>query len=301
MRYRPFGISGKAVSSVSFLLREAPNMNTPQSWRTMVFSAMENGVNCFEITEGLNVIPLGIGEVLRSVERRLMFLAWRLRGDGSRALTADMIAASVQGGLTRTGAYYFDLLTMDEVAYDTLDESAHAYLADLKAAGLCLQIGIVGDGPTIDTCIQAGTFDVLITPFDLTSDWQARRRVRDASDRNMIIVGSNPFPAAQIRAASAAAGTGSLLRGASLSKPKEPLAGAGTYAFLHKTTGWSAEEICLGYLLTEPSFSTIQVESFRAETINRYASVADRDLPTGVAAQIEMARFSKDTGERRRA
>ena len=300
MRYRPFGISGKAVSSVSFLLREAPNMNTPQAWRTMVFAAMENGVNCFEITEGLNVIPLGIGEVLRSVERRLMFLAWRLRGDGTRALTAEMIAASVQGGLTRTGAHYFDLLTMDEVAYDTLDASAHAYLADLKAAGLCLQIGIVGDGPSIDTCIQTGAFDVLVTPFDLTSDWQARRRVRDASDRNMIIIASNPFPAAQIRAASTAAGSDSLLRGG-LFKPKEPLAGAGTYAFLHKTTGWSAEEVCLGYLLTEPSFSTIQVESFRAETINSYASVADRDLPTGVSAQIEMARFSKDTGERRRA
>jgi aryl-alcohol dehydrogenase-like predicted oxidoreductase len=301
MRYRPFGVSGKAVSAVSFLLREAPNMNTPQAWRTMAFSAMESGVNCFEITEGLNVIPLGIGEVLRSVERRLMFLAWRLRGDGRRALTANMIAASVQGGLQKTGALYFDLLTMDEVAYDTLDESAHAYLADLKAAGLCLQIGIVGDGTSVDTCIEAGTFDVLVTPFDLTSDWQARRRVRDAADKNMIIMACNPFPAAQIRAASTAAGKDSFLRGGGLFKSKEPLAGAGTYAFLHKTHGWTAEEVCLGYLLTEPSFSTVQIETFRPETINRYASVADRDLPTGVAAQIEMARFSRDTGDRRRA
>ena len=39
MRYRPFGISGKAVSAVSLLLREAPNMTTPQAWWAMVFAA----------------------------------------------------------------------------------------------------------------------------------------------------------------------------------------------------------------------------------------------------------------------
>ena len=33
MRYRPFGASGKAVSAISLLLREAPNMTTPHAWR----------------------------------------------------------------------------------------------------------------------------------------------------------------------------------------------------------------------------------------------------------------------------
>ena len=306
MRYRPFSMAGKAVSAVSFLLREAPNMNTPQTWRTMVFAAMENGVNCFELTEGLNIIALGVGEALRSVERRLMFLSWRLRGDGRRALTAEIIADSVRGGLSRTGAQYFDLLTLDELAYESMDDGAHAYLADLKAARLCHQIGIVGDGPSIEGCIHSGAFDVLVTPFDLTSDWQARRRVRDAADRNMTVIACHPFPSAQIRAAGAPPGvaskTANLLRGVGLlASRSNPLAGVGTYAFLHKTPGWTAEEVCLGYLLTEPSFATVQVESFRAESITRYAAVADRDLPTGVAAQIEMARFSEEGGDRRRA
>ena len=303
MRYRPFGATGKAVSAVSLLLREAPNMNTPQAWRIMAFAAMENGINCFELTAGLDVMALGIGEALRSVERRLMFLSWRLRGDGSHTLTAEMIAASVRGGLQRTGAIYFDLLTMDEVAYESMDEGAHAYLADLRSAGLCLQIGIVGDGPMVDACIKLGTFDVLVTPFDLTSDWQARRRVRDASDRNMTIVACDPFPAAQIRAAGGGSGSSIQRGGSSLLKrsASDPLAGAGTYAFLHQTSNWTAEEICLAYLLTEPTFASIQVEAFRAESLSRYAGVADRDLPTGVAAQIEMARFSQVNGDRRRA
>ncbi len=300
MRYRPFGVSGKAVSAVSLLLREAPNMTTPQAWRTVMFAAMENGINCFELTAGLDVLALGVGEALRSVERRLVFLSWKLRGDGSQSLTAETIAASVRNGLQKTGAKYFDLLTMDEAAYETLEPSAHGYLADLRAAGHCLQLGIVGDGPVVDTCIQSGAFDVMATPFNLTSDWKARRRVRDAADRNMTIIAYDAFPPAQIRAGgggNAPVRGGSLLRRA----PAEPLAGVGTYAFLHQTSSWSAEELCLAYLMTEPTFATVQVEAFRAESIARIAAVTDRDLPTGVAAQIEMARFSADRGDRRRA
>ena len=52
MRYRPFGATGKAVSAVSLLLREAPNMATPQAWRALAFSAMESGVNAFELSAG---------------------------------------------------------------------------------------------------------------------------------------------------------------------------------------------------------------------------------------------------------
>jgi aryl-alcohol dehydrogenase-like predicted oxidoreductase len=300
MRYRPFGISGKAVSAVSLLLREAPNMTTPQAWRTVIFAAMENGINCFELTAGLDVLALGVGEALRSVERRLVFLSWKLRGDGSHSLTADAIAASVRNGLQKTGAKYFDLLTMDEAAYQTLEPSAHGYLADLRAAGHCLQLGIVGDGPVVDACIQSAAFDVMATPFNLTSDWKARRRVRDAADRNMTIIAYDAFPPAQIRAG----GGGNVpMRGGSLLRrgPAEPLAGVGTYAFLHHTSSWSAEELCLAYLMTEPTFATVQVEAFRAESIARIAAVTDRDLPTGVAAQIEMARFSADGADRRRA
>ncbi len=300
MRYRPFGISGKAVSAVSLFLREAPNMTTPQAWRAMVYSAMENGINCFEISAGLEVAALGMGEALRAVERRLIFLSWRLRGDGSQPLSAQAIAASVRGGLQRTGAGYFDLLTMDEAAYESLEPNAHGYLADLRAAGHCLALGIVGEGAASEACIASASFDVLATPFNLTSDWKARRRVRDAAAHNMTIIAYDAFPQAQIRVG--AGGGGGHVRGGGLlqRKPADPLAGAGTYAFLHQTSSWSPEELCLAYLLTEPTFATIQIEAFRAESISRIAAVTDRDLPTGVAAQIEMARFSAE-GERRRA
>lgn len=301
MRYRPFGVSGKAVSAVSLLLREAPNMATPQAWRTMMYAAMESGINCFELSAGLDVAALGVGEALRAVERRLVFLSWKLRGDGRNALTAQAIADSMRSGLQKTGAGYFDLLTMDEAAYETLEPSAHSYLGDLRAAGHCKALGIVGDGPVVDTCIQTAAFDVMATPFNLTSDWKARRRVRDAADRNMTIIAYDAFPPAQIRVGGSSGGMS--IRGGSMVRKSasDPLAGAGTYAFLHTTSSWTAEELCLGYLMTEPTFATVQVEAFRAESIARIAAVTDRDLPTGVAAQIEMARFSADTHDRRRA
>ncbi|HVK42457.1 MAG TPA: hypothetical protein VM471_08265, partial [Phenylobacterium sp.] len=110
MRYRPFGASGKAVSAVSLLLRDAPNMSSPGAWRSLVISAMESGVNSFEATAGSDVLALGLGEALGAVERRLIFLGWRLRGNPAGAVTARDIADHVRAALQRTRAGYLDLL-----------------------------------------------------------------------------------------------------------------------------------------------------------------------------------------------
>ena len=198
MRYRPFGASGKAVSAISLLLREAPNMTTPHAWRTLVFSAMESGVNCFEITAGSEIMALGFGEALRAVERRLIAIGWRIHGDPRKVLTAEAISNSVRGGLARTGAGYFDVLMLDEAAFETLAPDAQGYLADLRAAGLVLQMGVVGDGDSIDACLESGLFDVLATPFSLVSDWKARRRIKDASARDMTMIAYNTSKAAVI-------------------------------------------------------------------------------------------------------
>jgi aryl-alcohol dehydrogenase-like predicted oxidoreductase len=298
MRYRPFGAMGKAVSAVSLLLREAPNMATPQAWRTVVFAAMESGINCFELTAGADVMALGVGEALGAVERRLMFVAWRLRPNPAGTLSAKDIADSVRGGLQKTRAGHFDLLVIDEPAYEMLTPDGLSYLSDLRAAKLCLELGVAGDGATIDTCIRSGLFNVLVTPFSLVSDWEARRRIRDASAADMTLVASDPIPTGldMPRAARAP-----LQRRGLLAPRAEPLAGSGTYAFLQATSGWTAEEICLAYALTEPAFSTVQIEANRAETLGRLAAVPDRDMPTGVAAQIEMARFGAIGGHKQRA
>lgn len=301
MRYRPFGASGKAVSAVSLLLRDAPNMGAPGAWRTLIISAMENGVNSFEATAGSDVLAIGLGEALSVVERRLIFLAWRLRGNPAGAITARDIADNVRAALQRTRAGYLDLLMMDETAAETMTPDAHTYLADLRNGGVCLQIGVVGDGPVIDRCISNDVFDVLATSFNLVSDWQTRRRIRDASAANMTLIGVDPFPTGLQATPTVRNETERPMRRGLLGvrRPDPLAASVGAYGFLHDTPGWSYEELCLGFALTEPAFASIQLEAGRADMIERMSAVTDKDLPTGVAAQIEMARFGQIAAQRR--
>ncbi len=297
MRYRPFGATGKAVSAVSLLLHPAPGMSSASAWRSLVFAAMENGINSFEVAAGSDVLALGVGEALSAVERRLIFLSFRLRGNPAGSITARDIAESVRSGLQKTRGGYLDLLMMDEAAVETLTPDAHTYLADLRAAGVCLQIGVAGDGAAVEQCIKSELFEVLAIPFSLTSDWQARRRIREASAANMTLLGCDPFPT-NLHASPTRAEPERSLRSLLVRKP-DPLANVGAYAFLQDTPGWSQEELCLAYALTEPAFAAIQLELWRADAIERMAAVADRDLPTGVAAQIEMARFGQLATQRR--
>jgi hypothetical protein len=44
--------------------------------------------------------------------------------------------------------------------------------------------------------------------------------------------------------------------------------------------------------------TTVRFEVDRIDHLARLAEVPDRDLPTGVAAQIEMARFSEDASRK---
>ena len=64
------------------------------------------------------------------------------------------------------------------------------------------------------------------------------------------------------------------------------------YTFLHTTADWTAEEICLAYALTEPTLASVQIEPDNIIHMQALADVAERELPPGLPAQIEMSRFS---------
>ena len=65
-----------------------------------------------------------------------------------------------------------------------------------------------------------------------------------------------------------------------------------TRAYCFTCKGWTAEEICLAYCLTEPSIASVLVECEDPEHLAALAAVPDRDMPPGLAAQVEMARFA---------
>jgi aryl-alcohol dehydrogenase-like predicted oxidoreductase len=294
MRYRPFGTSGKAVSAVSLALRQSGGPATAQAWRSLIFAGMENGINCFDIGAGSEALERGVAEALQAVERRLLFLIFTIQGNPLRPLSAEALADLIRQGLKRTAAGYFDVLMLDEAAYAALTPQAILLLKRVREANMTLQLGVAGDGETLNDCIKDPAYDVLATSYNLTSEWRARRLLREAAAAGMTAIAYDVAPAALVRPAK------------EFKLPKlrkqthQALAGAGTYAFLHETSRWTAEELCVAYALTEPSLATLQIDMSLMGQMEALAAVPDRDPPTALGAQVEMARFSSEQPDQRR-
>ena len=273
MRYRPYGKSGHVVSAVSLLL-DGGVRRSARDWRSLILGALDLGINGFEIAGDAPALIEGVGEALGDIERDLLFIAWR-----PRALPAEP-GALIEAILLRTGLGYFDLLNFDDAPPpgDVLDR--------LRQARLVRSWGLTSDDEDTDLLIARGAFDALTTCYSPVSGWRERNRLKAAAERGMAVIARNIWPESMQHKP--------VLFKKPLLGRREPLAGVGGYNFLDSTPGWTAEEICLAYVLTEPAVTTVRFEVDRLDHLERLAEVPDRDLPTGVAAQIEMARFSAD-------
>lgn len=282
MRYRPFGNSGMAVSAISLLLSEDPKARRPTDWRKLLVCALEAGINTFEIATTSPAVLDAVAAVAQSINRRLIFIMWRLDGRQS----AEDLASDLDAALEHTGLGYFDLLMLRDPT-GALSPEAVVVLKGLQERKLTRLLGVAGDEDMIDAYLATGAFEAMSTTYHLSSGWRERNRIKSAAERNMAIICRESWPEAMRE-----------LKAEPLGKrrwfePKpHPLKGVGTYHFLNGTPGWTAEELCLAYALTEPAITSVQVEAGTPERIQRLAAVTEMDLPTGVAAQIEMARFS---------
>ena len=298
MRYRPFGQTGTAVSAVSLALTDVRGWDAGD-WTALVHAALEQGINAFEIVGRSPAIADGLAAGLGDLERRLVFVGLRLgvEAAGHRDYSAQGLAGAIQATLARTGLDYLDVVLLDDPAEDALSPDALAALKAERARGAVRMIGVAGLNPAIDYYISTGAFNVLAMPFGIMSGWLDRRRIREAIDREMAVMGTAFIPEGLARQVAEAQPKRGLLG----KKWSNPLEGVGTYAFLDTTPGWTMEEICLAYALTEPSLATMQVTSDQVRQLEVFASVAERDLPAGLSSRIEMARFSAsgDASQRR--
>lgn len=274
MRYRPFGKSGLVVSVVSLLL-DGATCHATRDWRQIIHTALECGVNSFEVANESPHLLEALEQTLAHVERELLFFVWR-----PRALAADP-RPTIEAFLTRTGLGYLDLLL-----FETLPPPAEVLDGirfDRRVRALALTAG-----DDTDDLLRAGLgFEALAAPYHPLSGWRDRNRLKAAAERDMAVIAQDILPEALQEKQAAP-------RKRSLFSRPEPLAGAGGYHFLHNTSGWDPETLCLAYVLTEPSVTTVLVAARRPADVERLAEIPDRDLPSGVAAQIEMARFSAD-------
>ena len=292
MRYRPFARAGMAVSALSLIL-DGTEEGEASDWCDLLHAAFEEGVNAFEIVRPSSELLRGIAEGAAAVRRSLLFIALRV-GDTTDAahLTEWIDAVLSEAGLTEV-----DLLSLE--ADPAWVGGVPAAVRALRDQGRVRRLAIAGDSEALAEQVTAGAFDALITPFNILSGWRERHMIRLAMERQMAVIGCDPHPA---QAAALAQAAHAEAKPGWFAKP-QPLAGIGTYGFLDRTPGWTAEQLCFAYALTEPALATVLARVESREHLAMLAEITERDLPAAVSAQIEMARFSAEraSGVERRA
>ena len=302
MRYRPFGRSGVVVSAISLSLTD--NLKRPRDvagWARMIHSALETGINCFEITDLSPALVQGLATAFGDLERRLYFVSARADMALLGETQARQAATEVRALVEETGLEYLDLLLAGEPPGSPTPGEVAASVAPLQSlteSRLVKLLGVHGIGDGLDASIATGAFDAIATPYSLASGWRERHRIKEASRRDLAVIGLDYHPEEMVEAAKGPKPK----RSSIWRRASDPLSGSGSYEFLNRTPGWSAEEICLSYALTEPSLSTVQVVVGDEASLQTLSEIPERDMPAGVAAQIEMARFAPPpaTGDRRR-
>jgi aryl-alcohol dehydrogenase-like predicted oxidoreductase len=288
MRYRPFNMTGLSVSAITLLLDDDANWRAGECVK-LVNAALETGVNSFELA-GLNPeIAQAVASAIKAVGRRVLVLSLRLDGgrSGDRAgFTPEGLRSQIANALLHTGAQYFDAVILDDPADGEVSPDAIKVLEAAKSARQIRQIGLSGASATTDKYMAGGRFDLLATGFGVKSGWIERNRIKAAQDLGMTVTGYGfEVDAAPERAAS--------LRPKGLKglffKPDPTVVHA--YDFMRKAKGWTADEMGLAFALTEPALATVLVEARSVKHLQGLAAAVERELPSGVGAQIEIARL----------
>ncbi len=286
MRYRPFTRSGLSASAITLVLDDGP-MRAAERVK-LLRAALESGVNSFELAGCGEVVEI-LADAVAAVGRRAVVLSLSVgrAAGGLPDFAPAALTAAVETALERTRAERFDVITLEKPDVGELSPEAIDALERVRTQGGARMIGLSGGGAATDAYMAARSFGVLATAFNLKSGWPERNRIKSAVARGMTIVGYD-YELEPVRRAAEAPGRG---LGRLFRRPAAPREHA--YDFMQQTPGWTAAQIGLAYALTEPALASVRVRAGSAEEFQVLAEVADRELPAGVAAQIEMARFAE--------
>jgi aryl-alcohol dehydrogenase-like predicted oxidoreductase len=288
-----------ATSAVTLSLTDEIASHGPDRVRDLVLAALEAGVNSYHVAGCDPNLAATVGEALAVVERRLLCVSMRLgltagRMGTTRDFSPEAMTAAIDHGVNASGLDHLDFIVLDEPGMDELSRDSLEALKAARASGRVGLLGVSGANDAMDAYISTNAFDVLVAPYHLRSGWKERNRLKAAVERDMGIVAYGWFPEefATLKSTEAVTGKKTGFFGGFVKAQEHPLQGMGTYQFLHKTMNWTAEEICLSYALTEPALATVLIEARDVEHLNALAAVPEREMPPGLAAQVEMARFA---------
>jgi aryl-alcohol dehydrogenase-like predicted oxidoreductase len=293
VRYRPLGRDGRSISAVMLAVSDEPKK--PADRTALIFAALEAGVNAFEVHGADTAQTLAIvARAVSQAPRDALVLALRLGPDprhASQAFSREWIVHAVERTLSAAGLARLDLLTLDLPGPGAFTAEVRRTLKAARESDRVALIGAAGEDRGLDEVLDAPELDVLIAPYNLRSGWPERNRLKRAAQRNLIVIGCDSYPApAQGRRREDVGGGGRGLFG--LGRKTARLEQSGGYAFLDRFNGWTPGELCLSYALTEPSLCSMLVDPTDPHVLQGLAAAAERELPAGVSAQIEMARFA---------
>jgi len=194
-----------------------------------------------------------------------------------------------------TGFDYLDFLTLDHPTQNRVPEDTMAFLMNLRRAKMLRRLCAIGEAIDFPELWQSADYHAIITSLNIDSDWAKRNAITQSLSLDINIFCENYFPEylrnAHNHVKSQRVG-GFLGMGGKF----DPLVNTGTYAFLHQTPDWTAEELCLAYVLAEPNVSSVWIAPENLAQLRSLADVPERELPSSVPAQIEMARFNNKSG-----
>lgn len=276
MRYRPFTNTGLSSSALTLSLTPGAACDAHK----LVCTALEGGVNSFCFAAGDEEAAEALRRAVATTGRGVLILMLRLDLDGPG------FERQVRSSLAISGASFMDAVVVAPAGPGALSKTAMADLEALRGSRLTRQLALAADGATAEARLADMEFDILATRYGVASGSAERRLLKVAASRGLTVVARDyhvdpspshlPNPGNRL---------GRLFRAPRAVAPR-------AYGFLEQTHGWEPRQITLGYALTEPCLASVMVEAADPSALERLIESVERELPAGVAAQIEIARFS---------
>ncbi|OXE37258.1 MAG: hypothetical protein CGW95_02585 [Phenylobacterium zucineum] len=288
MLHRPYGNNGRTISSIAVQLDDARGDVSYETWRARVRTAILQGVTAFEVVTASKALAEALGVEVAPFDQAGFVVSWRLRAAGRSAITGLDIADAVDQALDWTGLSSLDILMLEGDVYKALEPTAWDVLESLARTGGFERLGIVGGESAADLCLSDRRFTALKTFYGIGDNQVLRRKIIEASRLDTIVLARAYF--------------GSLAEADAprslLSEIKDLLGfGASTLHdhataldFLKTTPGWTAEDLNLACLLTDPVITAAVIETIDAEAIARLSRSIERELPKSIFAHLEIAR-----------
>ena len=302
MRYRPFGRSGRSISALTLNLSERTLARGKTAGPALVTEAMELGINSFLLETPDEVLAELVGRAVTGVDRHLLFVTLRVgnlreRGQLTRDFSPAGITAAIDQVLVASGLEYLDLVLLDDPQEEELSHATLSALKAMRASGRIQMLGVAGGDDIMDAYVSTNAFDVLMTPFNVHSSWSTRNRIRAAINRDMGVLAYDTLPDYLSSLKAIEAGSqlkrGLFCWGRSKELAQDPnLMDVRSFTFLHQTPNWTAEELCVGYALSETMLASVIIDTSDSDQLSQLAELPERNMPPGMAAQIEMARVS---------